>query len=91
MKKVKIFLRLTGLIFFSETSAKEGETPTEILDKAAEITGIHRNTLSVYENNPKVIQLGKLFEILKKYGVDNDIFFGNICEYIHEDEKDNED
>ena len=59
------------------------------LDKASEITGIHRNTLSVYENNPKVIQLGKLFEILKKYGVDNDIFFGNICEYIHEDKNDN--
>lgn len=58
------------------------------LEKAQEITGIHKNTLSIYENNPKVIQLGKLFEILKKYGVDNDIFFGNICEYIREDKKD---
>ena len=52
------------------------------LEKAQEITGIHKNTLSVYENNPEVIQLGKLFSILDKYGVDNDIFFKNICEYI---------
>lgn len=53
------------------------------LEKASEITGIHKNTLCIYENNPEVIQLGKLFKILDKYGVDNDIFFRDVCEYIH--------
>ena len=57
------------------------------LDKAQEITGIHKSTLNYYENNPDVIQLGRLFKILEKYGVDNDIFFQNICEYIHEKSK----
>lgn len=52
------------------------------LEKASEITGIHKNTLSVYENNPQVIKLGKLFELLEKYNEDTDIFFKNISEYI---------
>lgn len=52
------------------------------LEKASEITGIHKNTLSVYENNPHVIKLGKLFELLEKYNEDTDIFFKNISEYI---------
>ena len=33
----KNFSQLNGFNFFSETSAKEGETPSEILNKAAEI------------------------------------------------------
>ena len=33
----KNFSKINKFDFFSETSAKEGETPTEILDKAAEI------------------------------------------------------
>ncbi len=52
------------------------------LEKASEITGIHKNTLCLYENNPEVIKLGRLFEILEKYNVDNEIFFKNVCEYI---------
>ena len=52
------------------------------LEKASEITGIHKNTLSVYENNPQVIKLGKLFELLEKYNEDTDIFFKNVSEYI---------
>ena len=53
------------------------------LEKASEITGIHKNTLSIYENNPSIIQLGKLFKILNSYNVENDIFFKNVCEYIY--------
>jgi len=52
------------------------------LEKASEITGIHKNTLSIYENNPNVLKLGKLFELLEKYNEDAEIFFKNISEYI---------
>lgn len=57
------------------------------LEKASEITGIHKNTLSIYENNSDVIRLGKLFKIVSDYGVSIDIFFNNVCESIHEKEK----
>lgn len=61
------------------------------LEKASEIAGIHKNTLCIYENNPEVIQLGKLFNILEKYKVNNDIFFKNISEYIREKDNKEED
>ena len=54
------------------------------LEKASEITGIHKNMLSIYENNPDNLKLGKLFMILEKYDEDTDIFFRNIGEYIHD-------
>lgn len=54
------------------------------LEKAQELTGIHKNTLSIYENNPDGIQLGKLFKIVSDYGVNIDIFFKNVCESIHD-------
>ena len=54
------------------------------LEKAQELTGIHKNTLSIYENNPEGIQLGKLFKIVSDYGVNIDIFFKNVCESIHD-------
>lgn len=53
------------------------------LEKAQEITGIHKNTLSIYENNPDIIQLGKIFKIVEDYGVDIDIFFRNVSENTH--------
>ena len=59
------------------------------LEKAQELTGVHKNTLSTYENNPDVIQLGKLFKILNCYGVDNEIFFKNVCEYIRDEKRSN--
>ena len=37
MKNVNIFQKSNGFHFFTETSAKEGETPSSILNKAAEI------------------------------------------------------
>lgn len=55
------------------------------LEQASIITGIHKNTLCIYENNPSVLKLGKLFQILDKYKVSNDIFFSNISEYIRKD------
>jgi len=60
--------------------AKNGWT----LEKASEITGIHKNTLSIYENNSDVMQLGKLFKILNDYNINIDIFFKNVCESIHQ-------
>ncbi len=54
------------------------------LESAAEILGIHKNTLSVYENNPEILKIGKLYSFLEKYNVSSDIFFKNICEYIHD-------
>ncbi len=54
------------------------------LEQASELMNIHMNTLSTYENHTEYLKLGKLFEILEKYNVDPDIFFKNICEYIHE-------
>ena len=58
------------------------------LAMAQEITGVHKNTLSIYENNPGVMKLGKLFDILNKYNVDVDIFFEHICKYIYNKEVD---
>ena len=52
------------------------------LKEASKITGVHYNTLSEYENYPERIKLGKLFDLLKSYQIDEDIFFNNICEYI---------
>ncbi len=60
------------------------------LEKASEITGIHKNTLCLYENNPEVIKLGRLFEILEKYNVDNEIFFKNVREYIRQNKNSEE-
>lgn len=56
------------------------------LENASKILGIHKNTLSIYENNPSVLKIGKLYEILLKYKVDMNIFFGNIREYIRSNE-----
>lgn len=56
------------------------------LEQASKIVGIHKNTLSVYENNPSVLKIGKLYEILSKYKVDVNIFFKDVGEYIHENE-----
>lgn len=56
------------------------------LENASKILGIHKNTLSIYENNPSVLKIGKLYEILLKYKVDMNIFFGNIREYIRNNE-----
>ena len=53
------------------------------LEEASKIVGIHKNTLSIYENNPDILKLGKLFNILNKYNFPPDIFFKNISEYIH--------
>lgn len=52
------------------------------LKQASKITGVHYNTLSEYENYPEKMKLGKLFELLEKYEVDETIFFENLCEYI---------
>ena len=52
------------------------------LKQASKITGVHYNTLSEYENYPEKMKLGKLFELLEKYEVDEAIFFENLCEYI---------
>ena len=54
------------------------------LEDAEQITGIHKNTLSTYENHPQQLKLGKLFHILKSYNVNEDIFFDNVCEYIRQ-------
>lgn len=53
------------------------------LEKASEITGIHKNTLCLYENNPSCLKLGRFLKILDSYGVDSSIFFTNTSEYIH--------
>ena len=52
------------------------------LEEASKIVGIHKNTLSIYENNPSVLKIGKLYEILSKYKINVDIFFKEISEYI---------
>lgn len=57
------------------------------LEQAAKILDIHKNTLSVYENNPEILKIGKLYSFLEKYNVSPDIFFKNISEYIREKNK----
>jgi len=56
------------------------------LEEAEKLTGICKNTLSVYENYPQRLKLGKLFYILEKYQISEDIFFDNVCEYIRQNQ-----
>lgn len=52
------------------------------LKEASKTTGVHYNTLCEYENYPERIKLGRLFDLLKRYEINEDIFFSNICENI---------
>lgn len=53
------------------------------LKNMEEITGIHAQTLSEYENNKVKITVFTLERILKAYNIDLFIFFKNIYEYTH--------
>lgn len=48
--------------------------------------GINRETLRRYENNASGLSVERLEQLLNYYRVDKQIFFKNVCEYMHEKE-----
>lgn len=59
----------------------------DTLEKASEKVNVHQNTLSIYENDPFNMKLGKLLEFLDAYNVNPEIFFDSISEYIRKNQK----
>lgn len=58
---------------------KRGET----LEEVSKHVKIHKNTLSIYENDSKKIQMKKLEELLDYYGLNMYYFFKQIYDYNH--------
>lgn len=44
---------------------------------------LNKETLRRYENNASGLSVERLEELLNYYKVDKNIFFANICEYMH--------
>jgi transcriptional regulator with XRE-family HTH domain len=53
------------------------------LENVAEQLNINRETLRRYENNATGLSVERLEEILNFYNMDKNIFFTNVCEYMH--------
>lgn len=58
---------------------KLGLTMTEV----SEINGFNIETLRRYETNCSGMSVERLEKLLKYYRADPNIFFRNICEYMH--------
>lgn len=54
------------------------------LEKVALDFKFNKETLRRYENNASGLSVERLEELLDYYNVNKDIFFKNICEYMHE-------
>lgn len=57
------------------------------LDEVAEKINVNRETLRRYENNSSGLSVERLEELLNYYNVEKSIFFANVCEYMHEKER----
>lgn len=44
---------------------------------------LNKETLRRYENNASGLSVERLEELLNYYKVNKDIFFKNVCEYMH--------
>ena len=53
------------------------------LNEVADDFKLNQETLRRYENNASGLSVERLEELLNYYKVDKDIFFKNICEYMH--------
>ena len=55
------------------------------LEKEAEMLGITRNTLAIYENNPDNMSIGLFNKFLKIHNITRDIFFEQWYDKSHID------
>ena len=56
------------------------------LEDVALKLGINKETLRRYENNSNGLSVERLEELLNYYKVKKEIFFENVCAYIHDNE-----
>ena len=54
------------------------------MTKVSDDNKFNIETLRRYENNCNGLSVEKLIQLLKYYNVNSEIFFRNICEYMHE-------
>lgn len=57
------------------------------LETVADKLGFNRETLRRYENCASGLSVERLEELLNYYEVDKNLFFSNVCAYIHESEE----
>ncbi len=57
------------------------------LEDVAKDIKLNRETLRRYENSASGLSVERLENLLNYYGVDSSIFFENVCEYMHENER----
>lgn len=53
------------------------------LDEVGEDMQMSRETIRKYETTEISVSIEMLEKLLKYYGVDADIFFKNVCAYLH--------
>ena len=53
------------------------------IEKVALDFGFNKETLRRYENNASGLSVERLEDLLNYYKVDKNIFFKNVCEYMH--------
>ncbi len=60
------------------------------LDKVANDFSLNKETLRRYENNASGLSVERLEELLNYYKANKDIFFKNVCEYMHKNNSTNQ-
>ena len=53
------------------------------LETVADDLRLNKETLRRYENSANGLSVERLEELLSYYNVDRNIFFTNVCEYMH--------
>lgn len=53
------------------------------LDQVASDFELNKETLRRYENNASGLSVERLEKLLNYYNTDKDIFFKNVCDYMH--------
>lgn len=57
------------------------------LDDVAEKLDVNKETIRRYETNSNGLSVERLEELLNFYKIDKNIFFANMCEYMHQNNK----
>jgi len=57
------------------------------LEDVANKIDVNRETIRRYETNSNGLSVERLEELLNLYNIDKNIFFDNVCEYMHKTKK----
>ena len=57
------------------------------IEDVADKLNVNRETIRRYENNSNGLSVERLEELLDFYKVPKDIFFTNVCAYLHRTDK----